>query len=75
MGELGNTPRRPPPHRRTRRRRGLVVIAVGDGAEGIAEVPMTPPHFPVLDDAAKWLTGEVKPGDVVLFKGSRTADG
>ena len=34
---------------------------------------MGAPHFPVLADAAAWLSREVKPGDVVLFKGSRTA--
>jgi UDP-N-acetylmuramoyl-tripeptide--D-alanyl-D-alanine ligase len=52
---------------------GLTLIAVGDGAEGIAEGAMGAPHFPVLADAAAWLSREVKPGDVVLFKGSRTA--
>ena len=49
------------------------MIAVGDGAEGIAEGARNAPHFPDLDQAAKWLAREVKPGDVVLFKGSRTA--
>jgi UDP-N-acetylmuramoyl-tripeptide--D-alanyl-D-alanine ligase len=54
-------------------RRDLTVIAVGEGAEGIAEGAGGCPHFPVLDDAAAWLKREAKPGDVVLFKGSRTA--
>ena len=53
--------------------RGLKVIAVGEGAEGIALGARNAPYFPVLADAADWLTQEVKPGDVVLFKGSRTA--
>ena len=53
--------------------RGLTLIAVGDGAEGIAEGAKGAPHFPVLEDAAKWLARAVKPGDVVLFKGSRSA--
>jgi UDP-N-acetylmuramoyl-tripeptide--D-alanyl-D-alanine ligase len=49
------------------------VIAVGEGAEGIAEGAQNAPHFSDLDQAAQWLTREVKPGDVVLFKGSRAA--
>jgi UDP-N-acetylmuramoyl-tripeptide--D-alanyl-D-alanine ligase len=53
--------------------RGLTVIAVGEGAEGIARGAHDAPYFPVLEDAAKWLSREVQPGDVVLFKGSRTA--
>jgi UDP-N-acetylmuramoyl-tripeptide--D-alanyl-D-alanine ligase len=51
----------------------LTVIAVGDGAEGIAQGAGNSPHFPDLADAATWLKREVKPGDVVLFKGSRSA--
>ena len=31
------------------------------------------PFFPDLAEAAAWLSREVKPGDAVLFKGSRTA--
>ncbi len=54
-------------------RRGLRVIAVGEGSEEIARAADGAPHFPVLGDAAVWLAREVKPGDVVLFKGSRTA--
>lgn len=53
--------------------RNLIVIAVGEGAEGIAAGAKDAPYFPDLAEAAKWLSGEVKSGDVVLFKGSRTA--
>ena len=74
MGELG--PHAPAAHLRTgalAAERGLAVIAVGDGSEGIAEGAKNAPHFPDLGQAANWLASEVKPGDVVLFKGSRTA--
>jgi len=74
MGELGT--HGPAAHLRTGElaaQRHLKLIAVGDGAEGIAQGGHNAPHFPILDDAAKWLASEVKPGDVVLFKGSRTA--
>lgn len=74
MGELGK--HAPAAHLQIGRLaadHGLTLIAVGDGAEGIAEGAMGAPHFPVLADAAAWLSREVKPGDVVLFKGSRTA--
>ncbi len=74
MGELGT--HAPAAHLRTgalAAERHLTVVAVGEGAEGIAEGAQNAPHFPDLDQAAKWLTREVKPGDVVLFKGSRTA--
>lgn len=74
MGELG--PHAAAAHRRTGElaaERGLSVVAVGEGAEGIARGAGDAPFFPVLEDAAKWLSGEVKPGDVVLFKGSRSA--
>lgn len=54
-------------------RRGLKVVAVGEGAEGIAQGAGGAPHFPDLGEAAAWLSREVKPGDVVLFKGSRAA--
>ena len=53
--------------------RQLIVVAVGEGAEGIAEGAQNATHFPDLAQAAQWLTREVKPGDVVLFKGSRAA--
>lgn len=74
MGELGV--HAPAAHLRTgalAAEHHLTVIAVGEGSEGIAEGAKNAPHFPDLDQAAKWLTREVKPGDVVLFKGSRTA--
>ncbi len=74
MGELGT--HAPAAHLRTGElaaERDLTVIAVGEGAEGIAEGANNAPYFPNLDQAAKWLTREVKPGDVVLFKGSRSA--
>lgn len=53
--------------------RSLAVIAVGEGAEGIARGANDAPYFPVFDDAAAWLSREAKPGDIVLFKGSRAA--
>ena len=53
--------------------RNLTLIAVGEGADEIAQGAGDAPHFPVLEDAARWLSAEVNPGDVVLFKGSRTA--
>lgn len=54
-------------------RRQLTVLAVGEGSEGIARGAREACHFPLLEDAAKWLSREVKSGDVVLLKGSRTA--
>lgn len=74
MGELGD--HAPAAHRRTGElaaARGLILIAVGDGAEGIAIGAGNAPYFPDFADAAAWLQREVKPGDAVLFKGSRTA--
>lgn len=74
MGELG--PFAPAAHQRIGElaaKRQLTLLAVGDGAEGIAAGFGGAPHFPDLDEAARWLSREVKPGDVVLFKGSRTA--
>ena len=74
MGELGN--HSAAAHLRVGElaaERGLTVVAVGEGAEGIAQGAGDSPFFPVLEDAAKWISDEVKPGDVVLFKGSRTA--
>ena len=74
MGELG--PHAPAAHLRTGELaalRKLTVIAVGDGSEGIAEGAGNAPYFQNLDDAASWLVREAKPGDAVLFKGSRTA--
>ncbi len=74
MGELG--PHAPAAHLRTgalAAERNLTVVAVGEGSEGIAEGAKNSPHFPDLAQAAEWLAHEVKPGDVVLFKGSRSA--
>jgi UDP-N-acetylmuramoyl-tripeptide--D-alanyl-D-alanine ligase len=74
MGELG--PHAPAAHLRTgalAAERHLTVVAVGEGSEGIARGAKDAPHFPDLDQAAEWLAGQVKPGDVVLFKGSRSA--
>jgi UDP-N-acetylmuramoyl-tripeptide--D-alanyl-D-alanine ligase len=74
MGELGH--HAPAAHLRTgalAAERQLTVVAVGDGAEGIAEGAHDAPFFLDLDAASEWLAREVKPGDVVLFKGSRAA--
>lgn len=74
MGELGE--HGPQAHRKTgglAASRGLRVIAVGTGAEGIAEGAGGGVHFPGLDAAAEWISAAAKPGDIVLFKGSRSA--
>jgi UDP-N-acetylmuramoyl-tripeptide--D-alanyl-D-alanine ligase len=74
MGELG--PYSPACHQHVGElavQRHLMVVAVGEGSEGIARGANDAPHFPVLADAAAWLAREVKSGDVVLFKGSRAA--
>ena len=74
MGELGH--HAPAAHLRTgalAAERNLTVLAVGEGSQGIAQGAKDAPYFPDLEQAAKWLTREVKPGDVVLFKGSRSA--
>jgi UDP-N-acetylmuramoyl-tripeptide--D-alanyl-D-alanine ligase len=74
MGELGE--HAPAAHRRAGElaaAQGLTLIAVGEGAEGIAAGAGSAPYFPDFAAAAAWLTREVKPGDAVLFKGSRTA--
>ena len=74
MGELGD--HAPAAHLRTgalAAERNLTVVAVGEGSEGIAQGAKDAPYFPDLEQAARWLTREVKPGDVVLFKGSRSA--
>ena len=52
--------------------KGLRLIAVGDGAEGIAEAGGAP-HFKKLHAAADWLLENSRSGDVILFKGSRAA--
>ena len=74
MGELG--PHAAAAHLRTgalAAERNLTVLAVGEGSEGIAQGAEGAPYFLDLEQAARWLTREVKPGDVVLFKGSRSA--
>jgi UDP-N-acetylmuramoyl-tripeptide--D-alanyl-D-alanine ligase len=74
MGELG--PHAPEAHHRTGElaaARGLRVIAVGEGAEGIATGAKNAPFFPDLVEAGRWLSEQVKSGDAVLFKGSRSA--
>lgn len=53
--------------------RGLVVVTVGEGAEGIAEGAGNAEHFTDGSAAAAWLAGHTKPGDAVLFKASRSA--
>lgn len=74
MGELG--PHAPEAHRRVgalAAQHRLTVLAVGEGAEGIAAGAGGAPYFLDQAEAAEWLKREVKPGDVVLFKGSRSA--
>lgn len=53
--------------------RGLVVIAVGEGAEQIAEGAGGADHFVDRKAAATALAERVRVGDVVLFKASRDA--
>jgi UDP-N-acetylmuramoyl-tripeptide--D-alanyl-D-alanine ligase len=74
MGELG--PHAPAAHLKAGElaaARGLRVIAVGEGSAGIAEGAGGALYFPDLAAAAAWLRSDVKPGDAVLFKGSRSA--
>lgn len=52
---------------------GHTVVAVGEGAELIADAADSPLFFPSHDGAAEWLKAHARTGDVVLFKGSRTA--
>lgn len=52
---------------------GHTVVAVGEGAELIADAADSPLFFSAQADAAAWLQAHVRPGDAVLFKGSRTA--
>jgi UDP-N-acetylmuramoyl-tripeptide--D-alanyl-D-alanine ligase len=73
MGELG--PHSEAAHLRIGQlatAKGLHLIAVGEGAEGIAEGGDSP-HFPDIQKAAGWLLENSHPGDVILFKGSRAA--
>lgn len=52
--------------------RGLKLITVGEGAEGIA-LAGNAPHFADIHTAADWLLSNSRSGDIILFKGSRTA--
>ncbi|MFC7338643.1 UDP-N-acetylmuramoyl-tripeptide--D-alanyl-D-alanine ligase [Haloferula chungangensis] len=74
MGELGS--HAPEAHLRIGRlaaERGLSVIAVGAGAEGIAEGAGEADFFPDGQVAATALAERVVAGDTVLFKASRSA--
>ncbi len=54
--------------------RGLVVVGVGSSAklftEGLGDLGL---HFDFPEEAVNWLTQQVQPQDIVLFKGSRAA--
>jgi UDP-N-acetylmuramoyl-tripeptide--D-alanyl-D-alanine ligase len=52
--------------------KGLCLIAVGDGAEKIATGGESM-HLPDSHSAAEWLKSNTNSGDIVLFKGSRSA--
>jgi UDP-N-acetylmuramoyl-tripeptide--D-alanyl-D-alanine ligase len=54
--------------------RGLVVVAVGEGSRGIADGAGDAEYFPDGAAAVAWLAGHARPGDVVLFKASRSAE-
>ena len=74
MGELGS--HGPEAHLRVGRlaaERGLSVIAVGEGAEGIARGAGNAEFFPDGQRAAAALAERVAVGDAVLFKASRSA--
>ncbi|MBB5351948.1 UDP-N-acetylmuramoyl-tripeptide--D-alanyl-D-alanine ligase [Haloferula luteola] len=74
MGELGEHAAEAHPRvGRLAAERGLGVIAVGEGAEGIAEGAGSDAHFSDAREAAVALSGRFHPGDVVLFKASRGA--
>ena len=53
--------------------RDVEVVTVGAEAKGISEGAGGDRHFDSRDEAATWLSEELKAGDVVLFKGSRMA--
>ena len=57
---------------RLAKEKGLTLVAVGKGAEGIAEGGSAT-HFSDMNNAADWLLENARSGDVILFKGSRTA--
>ena len=74
MGELG--PHAAEAHLavgRLARARGLEVIAAGPGAAGIAEGAGGAPHYEDAGEAAEAVAAFLRPGDVVLFKASRSA--
>jgi len=75
MGELGS--HADAGHRlvgTTAAKLGFLIAAVGPGSEEIVTAAgPAARHFPTHADAADWLANTAKPGDVVLFKGSRTA--
>ncbi len=50
----------------------VTCIAVGPGAQGIAEGAKSP-HFKDVSEASDWLQRNAHTGDIILFKGSRTA--
>jgi UDP-N-acetylmuramoyl-tripeptide--D-alanyl-D-alanine ligase len=73
MGELG--PHAAQAHLRIGKLasdKGIRLIAVGNGAEAIAEGAAAS-HYPQIEQAADWLLANTNPGDVILFKGSRSA--
>ena len=53
--------------------REVEVVSVGQEAKGISEGAGSDRHFDSREEAAQWLSQELKAGDVVLFKGSRMA--
>ena len=48
---------------------GLRLVTVGAEADSMA----APHHFETVEAAAEWLPKHTQPGDLILFKGSRTA--
>ncbi|MFT5905156.1 MAG: UDP-N-acetylmuramoyl-tripeptide--D-alanyl-D-alanine ligase [Cryomorphaceae bacterium] len=58
-------------------RRGIYTVSVGESAAGITAAVLADggraKHFNQRDEAAKWLRSTCTSGDVVLFKGSRSA--
>lgn len=74
MAEIGETA--PQEHRSLgafAKEREVQVVSVGAEAKLISEGADSDRHFDVQDEAAQWLSQELKAGDVVLFKGSRMA--
>ena len=53
--------------------RKVEVVSVGAEAKRISEGAGSDRHFDSREDAAEWLSEQLKAGDVVLFKGSRMA--